>query len=400
MFSLPFRTRLCGSLSRPSAPLISLYSFLCRSFSSSPSVRILFSDSFDPFFNLAYEECLLAEHIGAVNTNSSFSLGLSNSPILPSTRTLFLWRNHPSVIIGRYQNPYRELFVDRVQQEGIHMVRRKSGGGAVYQDLGNSIFTFIGVEKEVGKQVNNEILLNSLSSLGISAQASGRNDLLLNDSRKISGHAFQRSHGLLLHHGTLLIDVDFTRLQSLLNPNKLKLQSKGVQSVIARVANVKEINPTINAKQWNQTLANQFEYYHTGKQNEIVQEFIQPEKVKKSLKLMEVYNGLKDWQWRFGSTPPFSHEFEKKFEWGLVNLLVQVADKGLIIQTAKVYSDALIPALIEQLENSLNNGNVLYSHESMSQAVTANIPQIQEKLGEEAARYACEFDEWIKTLQL
>lgn len=142
------------------------------------------------------------------------------------------------------------------------MARRKSGGGCVYHDLGNSTFSFINpvdqFEKVDFKTMNNEVLINALQSkFGITAVASGRNDLVIKREgeidRKISGSAYKLRLGnkdgegrRSLHHGTMLLDLELEALGKYLNPNKLKLQSKGIDSVISRVANLKDINPEVN----------------------------------------------------------------------------------------------------------------------------------------------------------
>ena len=136
------------------------------------------------------------------------------------------------------------------------LARRKSGGGCVYKDLGNSVFSFINPISDFSKQdfktLNNEVLINSLSQFGIKAEASGRNDMVV-DGRKISGSAYKLKLGKSdgegrrsLHHGTMLLSLELNALQKYLNPNKKKLESKGVSSVVSRVMNLAEIAPEIN----------------------------------------------------------------------------------------------------------------------------------------------------------
>jgi lipoate-protein ligase A len=150
--------------------------------------RLLRSDSTEPFFNLAFEEWYFAAHPS-------------------SARTLLLYQNQPCVIVGRFQNPHRECDLQRMQQDGIALVRRKTGGGAVYQDAGNSVFSFMSPEKPEeadAKRVTNSILLAALQSLHIpNAEATGRNDITVAGGLKVSGAAFQRDlkRQLLLHHG-------------------------------------------------------------------------------------------------------------------------------------------------------------------------------------------------------
>ena len=169
---------------------------------------------------------------------------------------MFLWRNQPTIIIGKHQNPWKECHVQKLEQDGVILARRKSGGGCVYQDLGNSVFSFINPISDFSKQdfktLNNEVLINSLSSFGIKAEASGRNDMVV-DGKKISGSAYKlklgKSNGegrRSLHHGTMLLNLDLNALSRYLNPNKKKLESKGVSSVISRVMNLSEVAPHID----------------------------------------------------------------------------------------------------------------------------------------------------------
>lgn len=145
-----------------------------------------------------------------------------------------------------------------MEKDGIKLARRRTGGGAVYQDLGNSCFSFLTPvfsEKyplDYAKKINNEIILNSLKNLNINAELSGRNDILC-EGKKVSGSAYKMNLGnkdgkgkKALHHGTMLIDVDSSKIAKYLNPNKDKLKSKGIDSVISRVTNLVNFNPEIN----------------------------------------------------------------------------------------------------------------------------------------------------------
>ena len=148
------------------------------------------------------------------------------------------------------------------------LARRKSGGGCVYQDLGNSVFSFINPIDDYSKQdfktLNNEVLLNSLQSFGVSGEASGRNDLTV-DGKKVSGSAYKLKLGRKdgagrrsLHHGTMLLDLELGALGKYLNPSKKKLESKGVDSVVARVMNLKEAAPDITHDSFCRSLEQAF----------------------------------------------------------------------------------------------------------------------------------------------
>ena len=128
------------------------------------TLRLLISDSYDPWFNLAVEECIFRQ--------------------MPATqRVLFLWRNADTVVIGRAQNPWKECNTRRMEEDNVRLARRSSGGGAVFHDLGNTCFTFMAGKPEYDKTISTSIVLNALNALGVSAEASGRNDLVVKTAR-------------------------------------------------------------------------------------------------------------------------------------------------------------------------------------------------------------------------
>ena len=197
------------------------------------TLRLLISDSYDPWFNLAVEECIFRQ--------------------MPATqRVLFLWRNADTVVIGRAQNPWKECNTRRMEEDNVRLARRSSGGGAVFHDLGNTCFTFMAGKPEYDKTISTSIVLNALNSLGVTAEASGRNDLVVktpDGDRKVSGSAYRETMDRGFHHGTLLLNADLSRLANYLNPDKKKLQAKGITSVRGRVANLVELLPGITHEQ-------------------------------------------------------------------------------------------------------------------------------------------------------
>jgi lipoate-protein ligase A len=167
----------------------------------------------DPAWNLAAEEYLLTQR---------------------SEPFFRLWRNADSVIIGRHQNAYAEIDMDFVSRESIPVVRRMTGGGAVFHDLGNVNYSFFDLK---GRRFT-YVILEALSALGVSGVCSGRNDLVLPDGRKFSGTAVCKHGGRVLEHGTLLFDASFDRLAAALRPRPEKFTGKAVRSVRSRVANL------------------------------------------------------------------------------------------------------------------------------------------------------------------
>lgn len=204
--------------------------------------KFLLTKTHSIFHNLAYEEFLLAN---------------------PQAPILCMYRNDKTIVIGRNQNPFKEIHIDRMHTDDVQLCRRKSGGGAVYQDLGNTCFSFITPDRSGTdfKARNNSIILRALSALGVDALVSGRNDIIL-DYKKISGSAYKiqttGSQTISLHHGTMMINVDKDAIFRYLNPNKAKLQSKGIDSVSSRVQNLQEIDPDISHEKFIDAIRKSF----------------------------------------------------------------------------------------------------------------------------------------------
>ncbi|MBR4256441.1 MAG: lipoate--protein ligase family protein, partial [Clostridia bacterium] len=187
-------------------------------------MKIYKNEITDPYFNLASEQYLLDTEEDDV---------------------FMLWRNRPSVIIGRNQNAYAEINRGFVTDNDIAVVRRLTGGGAVFHDLGNINFTFI--TKKGGADALDfarfcQPVIDALRALGVPAELSGRNDMTA-DGRKFSGNAQCVYNGRVMHHGTLLFDADMNSMAGALNVDPEKMKSKGVKSVRARVCNLREFLP-------------------------------------------------------------------------------------------------------------------------------------------------------------
>ena len=295
-------------------------------------VKVFIADTFDPWFNLATEDWIFND-------------------MDPETKVLFLWRNQNTVVIGRFQNPWTECNVEMMEKDGIKLARRQSGGGAVFHDLGNTNFTFMSSKEGHKKENNNAIIINALKRFNIEAEASGRNDIVVqfdDGPRKFSGSAFKEKRDRAFHHGTLLIDADLTRLGNYLNPNKKKLEAKGIKSVRARVLNLKEINPEITHESLTKVIIEEFLKFYKA-QTEVI--YLDHEFLKTQPALNDYYEKLKAWEWRFGETPKFTHFFEERFTWGGVEIHLE-SHKGLI-KEVKIYTDCLFPDLISEIQEVL-----------------------------------------------
>jgi len=294
-------------------------------------LRLLLSDSYDPWFNLAVEDCIFRE--------------------MTTQRVLFLWRNAETVVIGQAQNPWKECNTRRMEEDGIRLARRSSGGGAVFHDLGNTCFTFMAGKPEYDKSVSTNIILNALKRLGIDASASGRNDLVVQTTegeRKISGSAYRETADRGFHHGTLLLNADLSRLANYLNPDVKKLQAKGITSVRSRVANLSEFVPYINHEQICEAVtAAFFEWYGASVEPEIISPDVFPD----IPGFAERFAKQSSWEWNFGKAPAFSHLLNERFILGGVDIHFDV-EKGSISR-AQIFTDSLNPAPLLALADAL-----------------------------------------------
>lgn len=154
---------------------------------------------------------------------------------------LYFYVNKNAVIIGRNQNAWKECSIANMDADGVQLVRRHSGGGAVFHDNGNLNFSFITDEKHYDLNRQMRVILNAVSKLGLKAELSGRNDITV-DGKKFSGNAFSLAKGNRSHHGTILVNADLTKLSNYLCVSKEKMRSKGIDSVRARVCNLCELS--------------------------------------------------------------------------------------------------------------------------------------------------------------
>ncbi|WP_318436097.1 lipoate--protein ligase [Photobacterium leiognathi] len=319
------------------------------------TTRVFISQSTQSWFNLAVEDAIFR-----------------NMPA--DQQVLFLWRNADTVVIGRAQNPWKECNTGKMEQDGITLARRQSGGGAVFHDLGNTNFTFMAGKPQYDKNVSTNIVLSALKTLDINAKATGRNDLVVEvgeDERKFSGSAYRETMDRGFHHGTLLLNADLTRLANYLNPDKKKLEAKGITSVRSRVTNLSDINPDIHHDNVCEAIKEAF-FTHYGERVEV--EYISPENLPDMPGFSEKYQNQSSWEWNFGNTPQFMHSMDERFTWGGIELHLDVK-KGQII-AIKTFTDSLDPAPIELLEAALLN--IEYNASAIDNTIIALVEQYPE----------------------
>ncbi len=282
--------------------------------------------STDPAYNLAFEEYILTH----------FRTG----------HILILWQNDNAVIIGRNQNAEEEIHKGFVDAHGIKVVRRNTGGGAVYHDLGNLNYSFITDAQAVDSQATKTFLqpvIAALKALDLDAEFSGRNDILIS-GKKISGTAQQFSHGRLLLHGTLLFDSDPNIICGALNPDPAKFQSKSIKSVRSRVGSIREhLNTDMDMQQFWSYLKSQLLSRDCTRPALCAEDLDRIRQLK-----LEKYD---TWQWNYGRSPKYNTQRRSRWPGGLLDIRMEVS--GGIIAKIRIFGDFLSQEPVDILEAAL-----------------------------------------------
>lgn len=289
-------------------------------------IRIIKSNTFDTCINLAYEEYFMNK----INENEMI---------------IFWWQSENAVVIGRNQNPYQECNIEKIKENNVDLVRRLSGGGAVYHDRGNLNFSFISKEKIFDVETNFKILIKALSYLGIDSQFTGRNDLTVN-GRKFSGNAFIHDEDRHLHHGTLLINSDVSKIANYLNVSHEKLDTKGFDSVKSRVINLNDLVSDISIDKIIDSVEIATKKVFNYSVERICLSQIKTNEI--NVYLDKYYNDL----WNYGDTPSFSVKMNKRFNWGSIEILMNI-EKGFIKST-HISTDALEAEEFNDLSREFN----------------------------------------------
>lgn len=270
---------------------------------------------------------------------------------------LYLWRPSKVVTIGRHQNPWKECKLAQLEEDSVALVRRRSGGGCVFQDPGCSVFTLIAPSGVFNIERNLDIVLGALGRCGIQAEKKGRNDLTY-QGRKISGSAFKHSpdRGVSLHHGTILVDTDLQALQRYLTPDKRKLQAKGISSVGARVMNLREEFPTLDHQGLCEAFVQEFLQVE-GSSGTVVEELLdESSAMAQDPNFRSIRKELQSDDWRLGRTPDFSHQLETRIDGvGVFDVRLEVVNGK--VKEAVIFSDALFPEVITQAMHALTDAD-------------------------------------------
>lgn len=284
-------------------------------------------------------------YIESPSVDPAFNLGLEEHLFFGKTEEIFmLWQNSASIIIGKNQNAMAEIDYSYVTKHNIPVIRRLSGGGAVYHDLGNLNFTYIVNREGFGDYVGfTKMLRDFLASLGLSAEVSGRNDVLVG-GKKISGNAQYSHKGRLLHHGCILIGADMSHLAAALRPDKEKIQSKGIRSVESRVLNLKD------ALQMDASaFRNLFGAYVLNREKAVSYALSNEDIECAELLKKEKYDTF---SWNFGYSPKYSFHTKHRFQGGGVEVYMDIRDG--IIMDVKIFGDFLDDAdlLMKKLQGA------------------------------------------------
>ncbi|MBH1940102.1 lipoate--protein ligase [Mobilitalea sibirica] len=284
-------------------------------------IQYIITTQTNPYENLALEEYLL-EKVG------------DNEVIL------YLWQNEKTVVIGKNQNPWKECRIKELTTDGGRLVRRLSGGGAVFHDMGNLNFTFLATKENYDVDRQMEVILKAVNNLGIPAIKTGRNDITVED-RKFSGNAFYSDGNQCYHHGTLLVEVDMSKLSTYLNVSRDKLVSKGVASVKSRVVNLKEYHSNLDIDRMKKELIQAFGQVYGLVPNKMELSQMNP------IEIEHKKERFASWEWNFGKKQEFNYSFGKRFTWGDIDIKLQI-ESG-VIKECVAYSDALETSFFEQL---------------------------------------------------
>lgn len=282
----------------------------------------------DPYFNLALEEYIFSE----MNSKESFFM---------------LWQNDNAIIVGKYQNTIEEINQDFVKAQNTKVVRRITGGGAVYHDLGNVNFSFIQEQNDVSNldfSIFTKPVINALEKLNVKAEFNSRNDLAI-EGKKFSGNSQLIRGTRVLHHGTLLFDADLEFIQKALNVKNDKIESKAIKSIRSRVTNISEHMPVkISVEEFKMMLIeNMF------KENELKKYELSEEELIAVKKIRDTKYST--WEWNYGKSPEYDIRKDRRYTCGGISIFMRV-QQG-IINNITIHGDFFGNGEIKDIENLL-----------------------------------------------
>lgn len=292
----------------------------------------------DPMINLAMEEYVLRE----IPTDDSYFL---------------FYINAPSIIIGKNQNTIEEINEPYTREKGIKVVRRVSGGGAVYHDLGNLNFSF--VTEDDGESFHNfkkftQPIVEVLNDMGVNAELVGRNDIEV-EGKKISGNAMVSIKGRMFSHGTVMVNSDIDEVQNALKVNPKKIESKGIKSVRARVGTVSDfLEEPLDLEVFKEKILEKI----FGSKEKIEEYKLTDEDWDNIMTLSK--EKYQTWDWNFGKNPHYNYDASHKFPAGLLDVRLEV--KNGKIEHAKIFGDFFGIGEVSDIEEKLIGVEHTYEH--------------------------------------
>ena len=302
--------------------------------------------SHDPCYNLAFEEFAFR------------NIGIDEPVVI-------IWQNEPTIVVGRWQNTIEEIDREYVEKNGIHVVRRITGGGAVYHDLGNVNYTYISPKS------NNEFkfadfvkpVIKALGKMGIEAELSGRNDITINGA-KVSGNAEHSSQNKLLHHGCILYSADLSVVANCLRVKPDKFQSKAIKSVRSRVANISDfLDDPPSIEEFKKLILDTLteggaeEYALSAEELQSIRELADTK--------------YRTWEWTYGQSPKCNTVKRKRFDMGSVELKMQI-ENGIIAECS-VFGDFFTNGNPERIAKAIT-GVRLEKADIMAALEKVNVP--------------------------
>ncbi|HEN0371350.1 TPA: lipoate--protein ligase [Streptococcus agalactiae] len=259
-----------------------------------------------------------------------------------------LWINEPAIIIGRHQNTIQEINKEFIGKNGIHVVRRLSGGGAVYHDLNNLNYTIISNNTQEGAfdfQTFSKPVIDTLAKLGVKAEFTGRNDLEIN-GQKFAGNAQAYYKGRMMHHGCLLFDVDMSVLGQALKVSKDKIESKGIKSVRARVTNIVDhLSDKITVQEFSDAILAQMKEEYPE-----MDEYVLSDAELSEIQAMRD-NQFATWDWTYGKAPEYTIERGVRYPAGKITTYANVENST--IKSVKIFGDFFGVKPVDDIEKML-----------------------------------------------
>lgn len=306
---------------------------------------LIINDSSDAYYNLASEEYLI-DHF--------------------DEDVVMLWRNDNTVVVGKNQNTIEEINKEYVEKNNISVVRRLTGGGAVFHDMGNVNYTIIQQYREdlfSNYAYFTEAVRDFLQSLGVRAELSGRNDLMI-EGKKFSGNAQCVRNGRMMHHGTLMFSSEVKDISGALTPNAKKFESKGVRSVQSRVTNIASHLPAESAGMDTTEFLQRLYAFYQQRFPDAVHYELTPEDQTAIRKLSD--EKYSTWEWNYGASPAFAVSSSRKYDFGLVDVRLNVV-RGRI-KEIRIFGDFFGIRSISEIETLLTG--VEYRREAIIDALS------------------------------